>query len=317
MESLQPFSVTRIAHIRTQKTSHRWLVENLWAEQAVGFIGGTPKSAKTWLALELAFAVASGHPCLDRYRVHHKGHVLLYAAEDTAHAIKERALAIASARGVDDISRLAIGLITEESLRLDDDEHQQRLAATVEKLKPRLLILDPLVRLHRSDENSAADVGRLLHYLRQLQRKSGAAILLVHHIRKTASDQPGQALRGSGDLHAWSDSNLYLLRRKGHLWLHAEHRTLPAPDPVAVELTDAPHPHLAVADDAEQGNPEQPDPLGDRIVATLINSPMTRTDLRAALGVRNERLGQLLTALEAAGRLRRENGRLVVPVPNP
>ena len=317
MESLQPFPVTRIANIQTHPTENPWLVDSLWAEQAVGFIGGTPKSAKTWLALELAFAVASGRPCLDRYQVRKKGHVLFYAAEDTAHAIKDRVLAIASARGVDDISRLPIGLICEDALRLDNAQHQQRLAATVQKLKPRLLILDPLVRLHRSDENSSADVGLLLHYLRQLQRQSAAAVLLVHHIRKNAAAQPGQALRGSGDLHAWSDSNLYLLRRKGNLWLHAEHRTLPAPEPVAVDLTAEPHPHLSVVDNAEQDAQDRPDLLGDRIVATLANSPMTRTDLRAALGVRNERLGQVLTGLEAAGHICRQDGRLAVPVPNP
>ncbi len=40
---MQPFAVTRIAHIQAPDSDQRWLVENLWAEQAVGFIGGTPK----------------------------------------------------------------------------------------------------------------------------------------------------------------------------------------------------------------------------------------------------------------------------------
>jgi RecA-family ATPase len=61
---MEPLSITRIAHIRPTPPTDRWLVEGLWAWPAVGFIGGTPKASKTWLALELAVAVASGRPCL-------------------------------------------------------------------------------------------------------------------------------------------------------------------------------------------------------------------------------------------------------------
>lgn len=316
---MQPFAVTRVAHITPRDDNHHWLVEGLWADQAVGFIGGHPKAGKTWLALELAVAVAGGQPCLGRFPVRNKGHVLLYAAEDAADAIRQRVCAIARTRGIDDISRLAIGLISEDNLRLDSDDHQQRLAATVDKLRPRMLILDPLVRLHNADENSAADVSSLLHYLRNLQRVAAVAIVLVHHVRKAAADQPGQALRGSGDLHAWADSSLYLLPRKGRLLLQAEHRALPSPAPVAVELAAEPQPHLCILNDAEDPQNTAPDPLADRILATLLNSPMTRTDLRTALSVRNERLGQVLSDLEATGRVHRHDGRfaVVVPVPNP
>ncbi len=243
--------------------------------------------------------------------------MLLYAAEDSACAIKHRVDAIARARGIGDIARLAIGLITEDNLRLDSDEHQQRLAITLEKLEPRMLVLDPLVRLHRSDENSAADVSGLLHYLRQLQRQYRVAVVLVHHVRKSAAEQPGQALRGSGDLHAWSDSNLYLLPRKQRLLLQAEHRSLPSPQPVAVELATEPEPHIVVIGDADEVEQPQPDPLLDRVISTLLHKPMTRTDLRTALSVRNERLGEILAQLEASGRVQRLNGLLAVPVPNP
>ena len=46
---------------------HRWLVTGLWAEQAVGIVGGEPKCCKSFLALDLAVAVASGMPCLRRF----------------------------------------------------------------------------------------------------------------------------------------------------------------------------------------------------------------------------------------------------------
>ena len=60
----------------------RWLVTGLWSEQAVGIVGGEPKCCKSFLALDLAVAVASGTPCLRHFAVPHPGRVLLYAAED-------------------------------------------------------------------------------------------------------------------------------------------------------------------------------------------------------------------------------------------
>ena len=306
-----PFEVVRVAHVKASQDSAPWLVDGLWAEQAVGFIGGTPKSCKTWLSLELAVAVASGRPCLGRFPVRRPGPVLVYAAEDAAVAVRERVEGIAKARTVP-LERLAVGLITEPGLRLDSAEHCERLDATLAKVRPRLLVLDPLVRLHRGDENSAGDVSRMLGFLRQLQREHQVAIALVHHVRKSGASQPGQALRGSGDLHAWSDSSLFLLKRKRRLELHAEHRSHRPPEPFAVELREDPL-HLAVVGEVEPVDDQGE--LCKQVLATLASTPMTRTALREHLGVRNERLGWALLALD--GRVKRVGGLLTVPRSDP
>jgi hypothetical protein len=46
-----------------------------------------------------------------------------------------------------------------------------RLAATAAQVAPRLLNLDSLIRLHRADENSAADMEAVLDGLRSLARR--------------------------------------------------------------------------------------------------------------------------------------------------
>ena len=53
----------------------RWLVDGLWSEEAVGIIGGEPKCCKSFLALDLAVAVAAGVPCLRRFAVSRPGRV--------------------------------------------------------------------------------------------------------------------------------------------------------------------------------------------------------------------------------------------------
>ena len=309
-DDVEPLPVTRMARLAEPEGGEPdWLVEGLWSAQAVGCIGGIPKVGKTWLALELAVAVASGRPCLARFPVRQPGPVLVYCAEDKAMAVKKRVAGLATARGVD-FDRLAVGWIGASALHLDDLVDRRRLIRTVTANRPRLLILDPLVRLHRGDENSAAEISDLLGFLRTLQRDHRVAVVLVHHVRKSGASDPGQALRGSGDLHAWGDSNLYVLRRNGHPTLVAEHRALPAPAPLTIRLDGDP-PRLVVDDLAEPPT----DSLDERVLAALRAQPLTRTALRERIGVRNETLGTCVDRLLASGRLIRTPDGLVVPVP--
>jgi hypothetical protein len=117
--------------------------------------------------------------------------------------------------------------------------------------------------MHRLDENSAGDISGLLGPLRHLQREHEVAIAVVHHMSKRSRAQLGQALRGSTDLHAWSDSAAYLVRRRSQLRLSLEHRTAAAPEPFALELVadepGAAHLQL-VADDALDDLPPPPLP---------------------------------------------------------
>jgi len=298
--------VVRLGRVKTESTPRPWLIQGLWAEGAVGCIGGTPKSGKTWMALEMAVAVASGKPCLGRFGVPQRGPVLLYAAEDSPEALRDRAIELTRARGLD-LDSLAVGLITEPALRLDVPSHRLRLSVTLERVKPRFLVLDPLVRLHRSDENSSSEISELLGFLRGLQRAHGVAIAVVHHVRKSGAGQPGQSLRGSGDLHAWGDSNLYLLRRAGGLELHVEHRSHPSPEPYGIELVSGP-----TRLELTERSAETPD-LEQAVLDALSDGPLPRGQLRDRVRVRNERLGAALQRLEEAGRVCRTETGWAVP----
>ena len=149
---------------------HRWLIAGL-SEQAVGIVGGEPKCCKSFLALDLAVAVAAGVPCLRRFAVPRAGRVLLFAAEDALHIVRRRLEGISAAAGVA-LANLDIQVITAPTVRLDLDADRRNLAETVARLQPRLLILDPFVRLHRIDENASGEVAPLLAYLRELQRRA-------------------------------------------------------------------------------------------------------------------------------------------------
>ena len=212
----------------------QWLVDGLWGRQAVGIIGGEPKCGKSFLALDLAVAVAAGVPCLRRFEADQPGPVLMFAAEDAGHIVRTRLQGIARAAGAD-FETLDIAVIDVPTLRLDHRNDRQRLQETMERIEPRLLVLDPLVRLHGVDENAVADIAPILGFLRDLQRRFETAVLLVHHSRKSGATRPGQALRGSSELHAWGDSNLYLRRRDKQIVMTVEHRAAPGLNDIEVD----------------------------------------------------------------------------------
>jgi hypothetical protein len=131
----------------------------------------------------MAVSTASATRCLGSFPVVEPGGVLLYMAEDSASVVKARLAGICRHRGLD-LSALPIDVITAASVRLDLEGDQRRLAETVRQRAPRMLLLDPFVRLHRIDENHSSDVSAILAYLRALQRGHDLAVVVVHHARK-------------------------------------------------------------------------------------------------------------------------------------
>jgi hypothetical protein len=197
-----------------------------------------------------------------------------------------------------DIDHLDLYVITAPTLRLDLTADQKRLNATLACLQPRFVLLDPLVRLHRLDENSAADISKLLGFIRDMQRTHHTAIALVHHASKKQRAQPGQALRGSSDLHAFGDCNAYLAKRKNHIVLSVEHRSAKSIEPIEMQLisrADGSATHLQIVTNTASNAS-----LAERVLLLLQNTttPMTRTAIRQKLKVNNQRLGDTLAKLD-------------------
>jgi hypothetical protein len=307
MTDENPLPVARIADLDEPDPTRRWLVDGLWSRAAVGIIGGAPKCKKSWLGLDLAVSIASGTPCLGAFDVLEPGPALLYMAEDDARTVKARVAGICRHRELP-LEELDVHLITAPSLRLDREADCRRLAAIVAELAPRVLVLDPFVRLHRLDENDAGHISGLLAYLRELQRRHDLAVVVVHHARKNGSAaSSGQNLRGSGDFHAWVDSSLYLRNKRDHLLLGVEHRAAPAIEPLVIDLVgEEGELHLEIVGaDAQDADG---DDLTSAVLSTLRERPRTRTDLRAHLRVRNERLGVALAQLRDAGKIHHHDG---------
>lgn len=293
--------VRHAAELDARAQQQAWLIESLWLRSAVGLVGGAPKCCKSWLGLDMAVSVASNTPCLGRYPVCSPGPVLIYLAEDSLSFVRQRLDALCAHRSLV-LSEVPLYAIDAPSLQLDSEKHAAALHDAVARLRPKLLLLDPLIRLHTLDENSSHDMSALLNRLRNLQRTFDVAVVLVHHMSKKRRAQPGQALRGSGDLHAFADSALYLTRRGDEITATVEHRAAAAPPPIRLRLDTADgQPHLEVVRVAgESAAPSANISATQKVLDALsaAGKPLTRVALRNKVRINNMRLGQILTDLE-------------------
>jgi hypothetical protein len=155
------------------------------------------------------------------------------------------------------------------------------------------------------DENDASQIAALLSYLRQLQRAFQVAVLVVHHARKDANaTRPGQALRGSSELHGWGDSNLYMRRRGAQLTLSTEHRAAASQDHIPLQLTQAGSAlALSVASDSSIPEPGSEPSALQRVQQILagLDQPVTVQQLRKLCGMRTTTVCSCLAQLADNG----------------
>jgi hypothetical protein len=303
---VEPLATIPAAQLVATTTPVQWIVQDLLLEGGAAILGGAPKTGKSFLALDLCVALASATIGAGHFRALSARPVVLLCAEDPAPVLASRLEALARSRSRP-LRDLPIEVIVESAVRLPDS--LGRLAATLERSRPGLLLLDPLIRLHRADENSASEMAVVLDGLRELARAHSTAILLVHHARKAAAgNSPGAGLRGSSDLAAFGDSNLILRRLAdgADLELRIEHRAAAAPEPLLLRLCVEAAGSVARFQ-AWRPTAEDKDPTAARVLDLLAASalPLSTAALRSKLGLRNQTVRASLHALLAQGRLER------------
>ncbi len=321
----QLLSVSRIADIERLSEDERWLVEGLLSFGSLTIVASTPKAGKTWVGLSIATAVASGTSALGQFHTPVAGPVLLYPAEDDPRAIRERIESLCLAQQLE-IESLPLHVITAHTLRLDEEENRKKLEALIAQLRPKLLVLDPLVRLGGAGMENHVGVADFFAYLRSLQRRYDLAVLVTHHLAKNRSNsaQPGAAMRGSGDIHAAYDHGVLLERRHdGSVRLSIEHRSAPSPDPIVFRLRSSANGAMTFDvyenEEVEEILPapkrqvkrgkvvsiSRPDkrPLSERVLTLLTDSstPLSQASIRRVLRVKNQVLTDTLRELQARG----------------
>lgn len=130
--------------------------------------------------------------------------------------------------------------LTDRTMKLDRPEDVARLRAHIERLRPDLLVIDPLARFMVGDENGTKDMGAFIAVLDSLIQDYDLAVLVVHHTGKPGLEgrEGGHRLRGSSALFAAADSVLMLDRADDGFKLSFELRHGREPSPLYLTRSD-------------------------------------------------------------------------------
>jgi hypothetical protein len=279
----------------------RWLAVDILPERAIGFIGGAPKVMKSWLALDLAMAVATGSLFCGRFLCPAPRSVLVYQLESARAAYQRRVRTIATRYGG---APENLYVVSNEPVLFEDPVGIGRMEVTLGELRPDLLIIDPLAAMTTGDENSAQEMGRIVRQLRAWRDAYGCAIAVVHHTNKAAGGaekmRSGLKLRGSSVFFAATEWALWVERPDDsapRLEVRVEQKESEPRRPFAVEFLENGAQLVVVAD--EISVQVKDDEIVDAIVARKRSA--TAQELANDLGM-SERTVRDRMALLVRGR---------------
>src|SRR5437870_1886285 len=214
-----PPTVLSLAQLLEQQpsTAPAGLVEpGLLPPQGILFVGGEPKVGKSLLVANLALSLAAG---VDRlgFSIPARRRVLICQFELPVPQFVSRLA----------LMRRALGAAADQHLLVDTRASGHLLSAAqglnhfvsaARAAAAEILVLDPLYSAHDQDENDTRAMAALCQSLLRLRDASRAALIVVHHVRKSISrEEIGSAFRGSSALHAVGDSYMLLRRPAAEL----------------------------------------------------------------------------------------------------
>lgn len=245
--------VTQIAHVSTENsptpapswvaksfeelletTKPDFLVENFLPRGGVGLLAAPPKARKSWAALQLAYAVASGTPWWG-FEVGTAGKVLYVQAELTEWTISQR---LRQLYGLD-FRSANLKFVTVSAANLMMPTDLGGFEALVEAEQPDLVIIDPIANFFSVNENSSQEVNALFDRLAFLKDRK-CALMLVHHAGKTEDREINpRHIRGSSVFFARPDAIVTLsVMSEAERLAKFELRAAPPVHPMALSVLE-------------------------------------------------------------------------------
>ena len=185
-------------------SSAGYLIKGVLSRGSHAVLYGAPGEGKSFLTLDMAYAVAQGREWFGR-RVPAGGALAVYVPFEGSGGLGRRLAALRQRYGEADLFRV----VERPDYNLRELEGRENFGADLRAAfgdkRPALIVLDTLARsLMGGDENSAQDMGALNAAAAALIESTGATVLLVHHSGKDKA----KGARGSSALLGAVDTEL-------------------------------------------------------------------------------------------------------------
>lgn len=286
----------------------RWIVPG-YVPEGFSVLAGRQKLGKTWLAIDIALAVASGGMAMGAIEVE-GGDVLYLDLENGERRVQRRVDAIyPDPRSRPDLSRLE--WVTDAPALdkgLIDALEDWRLSV----LNPRLVVLDVLQRIKpvgSAARNSYENDYSAWAPLQQWAMRHGIAVIGLHHTKKGGADDPLEALSGSNGLSACADTTLVLDRDGNGITLYVRGRDVDEKES-ALDFADGIWTMKGDAAKIRMTTERQ------AILDALLDAdePMSPSEISDATRMPNQNVRQLLVSMAKANEVKKAGrGRYVHP----
>ncbi|MGI5139953.1 AAA family ATPase [Streptomyces sp. CA-106110] len=189
----------------------KWAVPGILAE-GVNVLAGPPKVGKSWLSLGLGLSVAAGGQAFDSVPVE-GGPVLYLALEDTPRRLQTRMGKILGGQP----APAWLTLVTE--CPPFPQGGMEAIARWLERHPDaRMVVIDVFAKMRGQAPAavSAYDADYVaVGYAKRLADHYGVAVVLVHHVRKAASEDFLTEVSGTNGIAGAADATLVLKRARG------------------------------------------------------------------------------------------------------
>lgn len=160
-------------------------------------ISGPSKAGKSFLLLELAYAIAEGHTWIGNKCT--MGKVLYVNMEIDRASFARRFISIYNARKMNHgAHRSNIDIWNLRGYSMPITKLIEPLLRRAKKEAYSAIIIDPLYKVLEGDENSNTDVARMGAGFDRIAQETGASVIYVHHFAKGYAGDRSSIDRGSG-----------------------------------------------------------------------------------------------------------------------
>lgn len=181
----------------------QWLIPNVMQVASTVLLLGPSRSYKSFLALDVALAIASGRETFGA--APSANGVVIYAAAEGRIGLKKRRNAWKIARDVSGIPDFYVTPAPMIAIASEVQEFGDEIAKRLAGRPCRLIILDTLSKVMAGlNENDARDANQMVKFCDSLAEAFGCTVIVIHHTGKDAE----RGARGSSAYFAGFDTVL-------------------------------------------------------------------------------------------------------------